>query len=80
MPMLNLNVLMHYYSNNKWPFRYTIQNPDSNADNFGNSMSSSSNDGNRIIIGAYYANVVFVNEHANHKHIDMFINQPFFCI
>merc|ERR1712194_284737 len=78
MSLPNINVLIHKYSNNQWLLRSTIQKPDNNADNFGNSISLSSNDGNRIIIGADYSNNVFVYEYANYKYIDIFINQPLF--
>jgi len=58
--------------------RSTIQKPDNNADNFGNSISLSSNDGNRIIIGADNSNTVFIYEYADYTYIDIFINHPLF--
>ena len=74
----NVNALIHYCSNKKCMLRSTMQELDDNADNLGNSTSSSSNDGNRVIIGADQINMVFVYEHANYKCIETFINQPFF--
>ena len=54
-----------------------MQKPDNNVDNFGNSISSSSNDGNHIFIGADHSNTVFVHEHDNCECIDVFVNQTF---
>ena len=49
-----------------------------NADNFGNSISSSSNDGMCIIAGTECTSAVFIHDHDNQNHIHMLINQPEF--
>ena len=55
-----------------------MQKTDSNADDVGHSMTLSSNDGNRIVAGADCSNTVFAHEYANHKHVDVFVNQFLF--
>ena len=78
MPMTNMSVLMQHCINNEWLLLSTSQKTDNNVDNFGNSMSSPSNDGNRIVTGADHSDTIFFHDNANHKHIDMFVNQPLF--